>query len=163
MILMDKLLILFCGLLSVGQVQASHPWLVEAEQKLISEERESIHFYECRPTRLKTAALRLENVPFLALSDDLASYFVGGGYNAKAGTTAFLVRAVFKNEVGSFSVRFDNGILSISQKTISGKGEYRSCPLVVHLSEKPKKVIVTCSVVTSGFGGAEVDQKLDPK
>lgn len=117
--------------------QVAAPGWVNDENKLAEE-----LYHECRVTRLGTAVDRLATVDFLELSEELATYYAGHSYTSRKGFTAYLVRAVFANDTGQFTLFYDDGNLLIRHRSLGNAFTPRHCPLIVQLPTPPKSVVI---------------------
>jgi hypothetical protein len=105
-------------------------------------------FAEVRITRLMTAVDRLKEKSAIPLSEEMAKYYAGVSFKAEKGFTPYLVRGLFANYTGQFSLCWKDGDLLVEHDSLGKHFVPEFCPLVVNLPSEPKRVFIV-------IGGAE--------
>src|SRR5262249_43929072 len=99
-------------------------------------------FFEVRVTRLMAAVDILKEKPAVALSEELARYYAGPLYKVEQGKKPYLVRALFANYTGKHTLFYRDGNLLVRHDSLGHHFEPQFSPLIVNLSNEPKKVFV---------------------
>ena len=104
-------------------------------------------YAEVRVTALHTAINRLEEIPFLELAPEMVKYYAPASFRVPQGKKAFLVRSLYSNETGGYSLLYWKGRLSIAHFSLGGSFHPNPLPLSVLLKSPPLELFVT-------YGGA---------
>lgn len=135
------------ALFSAGLCWSAEPvpkdWLSEPKTKFTEAQKlPQTAFAEVRITRLMTAVDRLKEKSVIPLSPEMAQYFAGAGFKPGKGRKAYLVRGLFANYTGEFSLFWKDGKLLVEHDSLGKRFIPRFCPLVVELPEEPADVFV---------------------
>jgi hypothetical protein len=149
--------LLLVGLLSCSQPQAHRAW--SSADSWFHPPRDWMRFQQAQslpatdvvevlPDRLVAAEEQLRDVACVAVSSEQAADLTGQKIEAGAGTSLFLVRAVYLNRAtGSFSV------VPVSRELLVEHGSlgHSAVPmkrqaLVVRLPHKPEVIYVSCGM-----------------
>jgi hypothetical protein len=104
-------------------------------------------YAEVRVTALHTAISRLESTPFMELEPDVLKFYAPTSFRVPQGKKAFLVRSLYSNETGGYSLYYWKGNLSIAHFSLGSSFNANPLPLVVLLNSPPVELFVT-------YGGA---------
>lgn len=104
-------------------------------------------YSEVRVTALHTAISRLENTPFIELDPDVVNHYAPASFRVPQGKRAFLVRSLYSNETGGYSLYYWKGKLSVAHFSLGSSFHPKPLPLVVLLNSAPVELFVT-------YGGA---------
>ena len=137
----------FLALLSTGPCWATEPepkvWISEPTTKFAEAQKlPETAFSEVRVTRLKTAVDRLKEKSAIPLTAEMAQYFAGAGFKPGKGRKAYLVRGLFANNTGDFSLFWKEGKLLVKHESLGKHFTPQFCPLVVDLPSEPTSVFV---------------------
>lgn len=104
-------------------------------------------YAEVRVTRLQTAISRLQDKPFIELGPELVDFYADTRFRVSRGKKAYLVRSLYCNETGAYSLRYWKRRLSVTHFSLGSAFHPVPLPLVVLLDAPPAEVFVT-------YGGA---------
>lgn len=127
--------------------QSMHGWLEAGgvvPEYSQSDKLDPRMWWEVKVSRLGLAVSELENEPFRLLSEVEAASFADR-YVAEPGKRAYLVRGMYSNYTGAFSLYWSDRILIVSHGSLGATGNPEPCPLVVNLPEAPKGIILYVS------------------
>lgn len=141
------------ALLSTGLCRAAEPaprdWMSPPEMNFTEARKlPETAFSEVRITRLMTAVNRLTEKSAIPLTAELAQFYAGPGFKPGKGRKAYLVRGLFANYTGEFSLYWKDGKLLVRHDSLGKQFIPRFCPLVVELPAEPTEVFIL-------IGGAE--------
>ncbi len=104
---------------------------------------ESHYYYELGPQKLPLAVRALNSTAIIELSNQDALYY-NQHYKKEPNTKAYLVRAVFSNYTGGLHIyQDDDGTLIIMHLSLGRGNTPDFTPLIVNLSKKPNKLILS--------------------
>lgn len=89
-----------------------------------------------------TAVDALKEKSAIPLTEEMAKYYAGVLFKTEKGFTPYLVRSLFANYTGQFSVFWKNGELLVQHNSLGKHFIPEFCPLVVNLPSKPKSVFI---------------------
>ncbi len=129
------------GLLSCSALQKppeNHSWFHPNPEKGFewpeSAALKESEYSEVRVTVLHTAISRLENTPFIELAPDVVKHYSPASFRVPKGKKAFLVRSLYSNETGGYSLLYWQGKLSVAHFSLGGSFYPNPLPLVVLLN-----------------------------
>jgi len=102
-------------------------------------------YWETQMTKLPMAVGALSDSTIIELTPEMAEYYAGPHYKSQFGTRPYLVRAIFWNYTGAFSLQWHRCQLYVSHTSLGGVYGETKLPLVVNLRKPP----VTVYTVTS--------------
>jgi hypothetical protein len=140
-------LMAFLALVSSGLCWAAETvpkdWISEPKTNFTEAQKlPETAFAEVRITRLMTAVRDLKDKPAIPLTAEMARYFAGAGFKPEMGKKSYLVRGLFANYTGVFSVFWKDGRLLVEHDSLGKNLIPQFCPLVVNLPAEPKSVFV---------------------
>jgi hypothetical protein len=122
-------------------------WLLEPRRTF--REKDALpesDFVEVRVTRLVAAMDSLKDKAAIPLTQEDVRYFAGSAFKSKAGNRPYLVRGLFANNTGEFSVFWSNGELLVQHDSLGHHSTPEFCPLVISLPSEPAHVFVVVNV-----------------
>lgn len=137
----------FLALLSTGPCWAAEPapkdWISESKTEYTEAHKlPDTMFAEVRITRLMSAVDELKEKSVIPLTDEMAQYYAGPSFNPGKGRRSYLVRGLFANYTGQFSLFWRDGTLLVEHDSLGKHFIPQFCPLVVNLPVLPTKVFV---------------------
>ena len=118
-------------------------WLCAPKVGFTEEQKLTETFFaEVRISRLMTAVDRLKVKSAIPLTEKLAKYYAGALFKTEKGFIPFLVRGLFANYTGQFSVFWKDGDLLVIHDSLGTDFRPEFCPLVVNLPSEPKRVFI---------------------
>ena len=102
-------------------------------------------YSEVRVTALNTAISRLETSPYIELTHEQVKHYTDSRFYVPRDKRAFLVRSLYSNETGGYSLLYWQRKLTVSHFSLGGSFEPHPLPLVVLLDSQPTTLFVTYS------------------
>lgn len=97
-------------------------------------------YWQTQMTKLPMAIRMLDDKTIVGLTDKDARYYAGSHYSKQLGTRPYLVRAVFWNYTGEFSLFLRDGDLFVSHYSLGHINGETKLPFVVNLRQPPNHV-----------------------
>jgi hypothetical protein len=97
-------------------------------------------YWETQTTRLPMAVEKLKDKTIEELTSEDAEYYAGPHYRKQIGTRPYLVRAVFWNYTGDFSLYWLNDELHVSYFSLGWMNGEKKLPIIVNLKRPPRAV-----------------------
>lgn len=97
-------------------------------------------YWQTQVTTLPMAIRELDNYIIVALSDEDARFYAGPHYKKQLGMHPYLVRGVFWNYTGDFSLFWRDGELFVSHSSLGHIRGETKLPLIINLKRTPKRV-----------------------